>query len=338
MKAVVLIGAGDTDMLKLIDVPDPVIERPQDVLVRLHAAGINPVDYKLRKKGGYYPDRLPIILGCDGAGIVEDVGKGVTKFQAGDEVFFFNGGIGGDEQGNYAELTVVHQDYLAAKPKRLSMVEAASVPLVWLTAWEALFDRYKLQTSDTILIHAGAGGVGYIAIQIAKHAGATVITTISNQEKAEFAKAIGADHCLNYKDDNFVEKVLDLTGGKGVDVVFDVVGGEVFAKSFSATKIYGHVVTLAEIDIRISDAKVAKLRNLSLAYELMLTPMYFKMHDARVRQTSMLENAARLIDAGYIKVVVSNVFSLAEAALAHQIVESGHSIGKTVIKLSNFEM
>ncbi len=124
-----------------------------------------------------------------------------------------------------------------------------------------------------------------------------------------------------------------LTGGKGVDVVFDVVGGQVFANSFSATKIYGHVVTLDEINFSKNDAKVAKLRNLSLTYELMLTPMHFKMHDARVRQTSMLENAARLIDAGRIKVVVNNVFSLAEIALAHQIVESGHSIGKTVVKI-----
>lgn len=333
MKAVVLTGAGGTDMLKLKKVPDPVIKDPKEVLVRLHAAGINPVDYKLRKAGGFYPDRLPLILGCDGAGVVENVGEGVTKFKAGDEVFFFNGGMGGDDQGNYAEHTVIHQDYLATKPSSLSMIEAASVPLVWLTAWEALFDRYTLKQGDTILIHAGAGGVGYIAIQIAKHAGATVFTTISNLEKAEFCRSIGADHCINYKEDNFIEKVLYLTGGKGVDVVFDVVGGQVFADSFSATKIYGHVVTLDEINFSKNDAKVAKLQNLSLSYELMLTPMHFKMHDVRVRQTSMLENAAHLIDAGLIKVVVNNVFSLAEIALAHQIVESGHSIGKTVVKI-----
>ena len=333
MKAVVLTGAGGTDMLKLMEVPDPVLENPQEVLVRLHAAGINPVDYKMRKAGGFYDNCLPFILGCDGAGIVEDVGEGVTKFRAGDEVYFFNGGIGGDDQGNYAERTVIHEDYLAAKPKSLSMVEAASVPLVWITVWEAIFDRCELQKGDTILIHAGAGGVGYIAIQIAKYAGATVITTISDPEKAEFSRSIGADYCINYKEENFIEKVLYLTGGKGVDIVFDIVGGQVFADSFSATKIYGDVVTLAEINFSKNDAKIAKLRNLSLAYELMLTPMHFKMHDARVRQTSMLENAARLIDTGRIKVVVSNVFSLAEIAMAHQIVESGHSIGKTVVKI-----
>jgi NADPH2:quinone reductase len=333
MKAVVLTGAGGTDMLKLREVPDPVLEDPQDVFVRVHAAGINPVDYKLRKAGGFYPDRIPLILGCEGAGVVKEVGEGVTKFNVGDEVFFFNGGMGGDDQGNYAECTVIHEDYLAAKPKSLSMVEAASVPLVWLTAWEAIFERYLLQPGETILIHGGAGGVGYIAIQIAKHTGATVFTTISNLEKAKFCRSIGADYCINYQEENFVKRVLYLTGGKGVDVVFDVIGGQVFADSFSATKIYGHVVTLDEINFSKNEAKVAKLRNLSLTYELMLTPMHFKMHDVRARQTSMLKNAAHLIDAGRIKVVVNHVFALDEIDLAHQIVESGHSIGKTVAKI-----
>ncbi|MBC8507157.1 MAG: zinc-dependent alcohol dehydrogenase family protein [Chloroflexi bacterium] len=333
MRAVVLTGAGGTDKLKLVEIPDPVLINSQDVLVRLHAAGLNPVDYKLRRAGGFYPDRLPLILGCDGAGIVEAIGEGVTKFKIGDKVFFFNGGMGGDDQGNYAELTVIHQDYLATKPKSLSMVEAASLPLVWLTAWEALFDRYSLQSGETILVQGGAGGVGYIAIQIAKHAGATVLTTISSSEKAEFARSIGADYCINYKGENFVDKVLELTNGKGVDVIFDVVGGQVFADSFPATKIYGHLVTLDAINFSKDEVGVAKLRNLTLSYELMLTPMHFKMHDARVRQTGMLDTAARMIDDGHVKVFVNNVFALDEIDQAHQIVESGHSIGKTVIKI-----
>jgi NADPH:quinone reductase len=333
MKAVLLTGAGGTENLKLTEVPDPELTGPRDVLVRLHAAGLNPVDYKLRRVGGFYPNRLPLILGCDGAGVVAAIGAEVTKFKIGDEVFFFNGGMGGDDQGNYAELTVIHEDYLAAKPKSISMVAAASVPLVWLTAWEALFDRYSLQAGESVLIHGGAGGVGYIAVQISKHAGATVLTTISNPEKAEFAQSIGADHCINYKEENFVEKTLELTDGKGVDVVFDVIGGQVFADSFPATKIYGHVVTLDEINFTKDEAGAAKLRNLSLSYELMLTPIHFKMHAARVRQTEMLENAARLMDAGEIKIFVNNVFEMDEVAQAHDIVETGHSTGKTVIKI-----
>lgn len=333
MKAVILTGAGGTDMLKLKEVPDPVLDGPQDVLVRLHAAGLNPVDYKLCRAGGFYPNRLPLILGCDGAGVVEAIGEAVTKFKVGDEVYFFNGGMGGDDQGNYAELTTIQQDYLAAKPDSLTMVEAASVPLVWLTAWEALFDRYSLQAGETVLIHGGAGGVGHMAIQIAKQAGATIITTISSPEKAEFAKSLGADQCINYKEEDFVEAVLNFTDGKGVDIVFDVIGGQVFADSFPATKIYGHVVTLDEISFGKDEAGVAKLRNLSLSYELMLTPMHFKMHDARVRQTGMLDEATCLIDAGQIKTFVTHVFSLDEIEQAHKIVEGGHSIGKTVIKI-----
>ena len=132
MKAVMLTGAGGTEMLKLMEVPAPVLKDPLDVMVRLHASGLNPVDYKLRRKGGYYPNHLPLILGCDGAGVVRAIGQAVTKFKIGDEVFFFNGGMGGDEQGNYAEMTIVQEDYLTMKPKSLSMAEAASVPLVWL--------------------------------------------------------------------------------------------------------------------------------------------------------------------------------------------------------------
>lgn len=333
MKAIMLTGAGGTDKLKLMEVPEPTLQGPHDVLVRLHAAGLNPVDWKLRRRGGFYPDRLPLILGCDGAGVVAQMGQEVTRFQEGDEVYFFNGGIGGDEQGNYAEWTVVHEDYLAPKPQTLTMVEAASVPLVWLTAWESLFDRYHLRTGDTVLIHGGAGGVGYIAVQIAKQAGAIVFTTISSPAKAAFATQMGADQCINYKEQDFVAELMAVTHGRGVDMVFDVIGGQVFADSFPATRIYGHVVTLDEIAISNEEAALAKLRNLSLSYELMLTPMHFKMHASRVRQTEMLEEAARLIDAGAVKVVVNNVFPLEEIARAHKVVEEGHSIGKTVIQI-----
>ena len=333
MKAVLLTGAGGIDKLELTEVPDPILDDPELILVRLHAAGINPVDYKLRRVGGFYPNRLPLILGCDGAGVVEAVGNAVTRFKAGDEVYLMNGGMGGDDQGNYAELTTIHQDYAALKPESLSMAEAATVPLVWLTAWEALVDRIHLQAVETVLIHGGAGGVGYIAVQIAKHLGATVYTTVSSPEKAEFATSLGADYCINYKEEDFAEAVMNLTDGQGVDKVFDVIGGPVFAASFAATKIYGHVVTLAEICINQKQAELAKLQNLTLSYELMLTPMHFKMHQARINQRDMLVDAAKLIDAGKIKIYVGNVFSLEDIGRAHEVIEAGHSTGKNVIKI-----
>ncbi len=333
MKAVLLTGAGGIDKLELTEVPDPTLDDPKFILIRLQAAGINPVDYKLRRVGGFYPNRLPLILGCDGAGVVEAVGDAVDRFNVGDEVYFFNGGMGGDEQGNYAELTTIHQDYPALKPKKLSMEQAASVPLVWLTAWESLVDRCHLKAGQTVLIHAGAGGVGYIALQIAKNIGAEVFTTISSPEKAEFAKSLGADYCLNYKEADFADAVMKLTDGEGVDLVFDTVGKETFPASFAATKIYGHVVTLSE-DLCDQEAiELAKLRNLTVSYELMLSPMHFKMHQVRINQQKMLSKAAKMIEAGEVKVVANNVFSLEEIGKAHQLVEAGHSQGKTVIKI-----
>lgn len=334
MKAVLLHGAGGIDRLRLEDVLDPVLDHPEFILVRLQAAGINPVDYKLRKVGGFYPNRLPLILGCDGAGVVEAVGPAVTRFEVGDEVYFMNGGMGGDDQGNYAELTTLHQSYAAFKPKSLSMAEAATVPLVWLTAWEALVDRLHLQAGQTILIHGGTGGVGYIAVQIAKHLGATVFTTVSTPAKAEFATSLGADYCINYKEEDFAEAVLKLTDGQGMDRVFDVIGDDVFTDSFAATKIYGHIITLDEIGLDQSAAELAKLRNLTLSYELVLTPMHFKMHEARIRQAEMLTEAAQLIDTGKIKVFANHIFTLEEIGQAHQLIESGHTQGKIAVTIS----
>lgn len=334
MRAVLLTAAGGVENLKIQKVPIPALPSSEHIQVRLRAAGVNPVDYKMRKRGGFFPDKLPTILGCDGAGVVEKIGNEVTRFKVGDEVYFFNGGIGGPDPGNYAEYTTIHQDYAALKPKNLSFTEAASVPLAWLTAWESLLDRVGLQAQQTVLIHAGAGGVGYLAIQLAKHLGAHVITTVSSQEKINFVNALKADHVINYRDTDFVQATLNLTGGQGVDVVFDTVGGETFCRSFGAAKVYGTVVTLLE-DVCSADAiKLAKLRNLSVVYELMLTPMHLKMHEARIAQRKALEEATYLLEMGRLKLAISHVFPLADVAQAHQLIEQGHTIGKIVLSIA----
>jgi NADPH2:quinone reductase len=333
MQAILLTAPGGTDVLKLSEVPLPELSTPEHIRVRLHAAGINPVDYKMRQKGGFFPEKLPIILGCDGAGVVEAIGDAVTRFKVGDEVYFFNGGIGGPESGNYAEYTVIHQEYAAIKPKNITLIEAASVPLAWLTAWESLIDRARLQSKQTALIHAGAGGVGFLAIQLAKHLGARVLTTVSSQEKADFVQSLGADQWINYQETDFVSATLDWTDGQGAEVVFDTVGGETFCRSFGATKIYGTVVTLLE-EVCSSDAvKIAKLRNLSVIYELMLTPMHLKMHAERIKQRKALEEATHLIETGKLQLKVSQVLPLAQAIEAHQLIESGHTIGKIVLSI-----
>ncbi len=332
MKAVLLTAAGDTEVLKITEVDIPELSNPEFIRVRLHAAGINPVDAKMRERGGIAPDNLPKILGCDGAGVVDAVGDAVTRFKVGDEVYFFNGGIGTQEQGNYAEYTTIHQDYAALKPKSLSMAEAAALPLAWITAWESLVDRANLQANQTVLIHAGAGGVGHLAIQLAKSLGARIVTTVS-KEKADFAQSLGADYCIDYTQTDFVQATLDWTKGAGADVVFDTVGGNIFCRSISATKIYGKVVTILEPPCDSNAIKTAKSRNLNLIYELMLTPMLQGIHEARIAQRKMVEEASRLIGEGKLQVKVSQVLPLAQVAEAHRLIETGQTTGKIVLSI-----
>lgn len=333
MRAILLTMAGDVDALKMADVVIPTLPSPHHLRVRLRAAAVNPVDYKMRKRGGFFPDKLPTILGCDGAGEVDAIGDAVTRFKVGDAVYFFNGGIGGPDPGNYAEYTTIHEDYAALKPQNVSMAEAAAVPLVWLTAWESLVDRAQLRAHQTVLIHAGVGGVGYMAIQLAKHLGAHVATTVSGPDKVALAKTLGADYCIDYKQVDFVKATLEWTQGVGADVVLDTVGGETFCRSFAAAKIYGKVVTLLE-DLCSGDAiKLAKLRNLSIGYELMLTPMHLGMVEGRVAQRQMLEEATRLIEKGQLQIKVSQVLPLAQVAEAHRLIEAGHTTGKIVLTI-----
>jgi NADPH2:quinone reductase len=323
---------GGPEVLQAGELPLPELPSPSHLRVRLHAAGVNPVDTKLRKNGTYFPDRLPTVLGCDGAGGVESIGSAVTRFKCGDEVYFFNGGIGG-EQGNYAEYTVLHEDCAAAKPKNLSMAEAAALPLVLITAWEALHDRAQLQAGQTVLIHAAAGGVGHIAVQLARELGAHVAATVSNDEKAAWVRKLGAEKIIRYIREDFVQAALDWTDGQGVDAVLDTVGGETFCRSFAAAKVYGRIVTLLQTDCSVGQVKLARLRNQSIHYELMLTPAYLGLHQARIAQTRILEAGAQLIEAGKLKVEVRKTFPLEQAAEAHRLIEEGHTAGKIVLEI-----
>ncbi|MGE5027893.1 MAG: zinc-dependent alcohol dehydrogenase family protein [Betaproteobacteria bacterium] len=332
MKAILMAAPGGPEVLQPGELPRPDLPGPSHLRVRLRAAGVNPVDTKLRQNGTYFPDRLPAVLGCDGAGVVEAVGDAVTRFRPGDEVYFFNGGIGG-EQGNYAEYAVLHEDCAAAKPKNLSMTEAAALPLVLITAWEALHDRAQLKTGQTVLIHAAAGGVGHVAVQLARELGARVAATVSSDEKAAWVEKLGAEKIIRYASEDFVQAALDWTGGLGVDAVFDTVGGETFCRSFGAARVYGRIVTLLQTDCPAAQTKLARLRNQSIHYELMLTPAYLGLHQARVDQTRILEAGARLAEAGKLKVEVSRTFPLDQAAQAHRLIGEGHTAGKIVLEI-----
>jgi len=330
MKAILMTAIGGPDVLQAADIPEPALTTPAQIKVQLKAAGVNPVDTKLRSRGVFYPDALPAILGCDGAGVVTETGSGVTRFRPGDEVWFCHGGLGG-APGNYAEYTVLEQAEAEIKPPSLSFEQAAALPLVLITAWEALFDRARLQAGQSVLIHAGAGGVGHVAIQLAKSAGAIVATTVSNDEKAEYVTGLGADRVIRYRDADFVEDVLQWTGGDGVDVVLDSLGGETFQRSLGAAKVYGHVNTLLDPGTGV-EWKEARNRNLSISFTLMLTPMLKNMTVARKHQNEILNRCSALIDAGQLVPLVSQAFALEDASKAHEMIEQGHMSGKIVLK------
>ncbi|MBD2344869.1 zinc-dependent alcohol dehydrogenase family protein [Anabaena subtropica] len=334
MKAVLMTAPGSPEMLQLQEVPHPSVPvGSTELLVRLVAAGVNPLDTKLRKRGTFYPEQMPAILGCDGAGIVEAVGNGVQRFHVGDAVYFCNGGLGG-HQGNYAEYTVVDERFAAHKPASLSFAEAAAAPLVLITAWEALYERGRLEPGEKVLIHAGAGGVGHVAIQLAKLKGATVSTTVGSEEKARFVEQIGADHVIFYKQTDFVQAALDWTNGEGVDLAFDTVGGETFHKTFPAVRVYGDIVTILEPDAN-TVWKIARNRNLRIGLELMLTPMLLGLVEAQQHHAEILAECADWIDQGKLTIHVSHQFPLKDAAKAHQLLESGGITGKIVLLISD---
>jgi len=336
MKAVLMTAAGNADVLDLRDIEKPELPSPHHLRVKLAAAGVNPLDTKLRAKPVYFPDRLPAILGCDGSGIVEKTGGAVTRFKEGDAVYFCNGGLGGnlgDEPGCYAEYTTLHEEYCAASPAHIGLQDSAALPLVLLTVWEALVERVDLQAGQTILIHGAAGGVGHIAVQLAHHLGAHVAVTVSDDKKAGLAQGLGAEKIIRYKEQDFVREALDWTSGKGVDVVFDTVGGETFLRSLNAARIGGKVVSLLATPLAAADVQLARLRNLSLCYELMLTPQVMKLHDERIRQRRILEQGAQLVEAGKLGVLVSHALPLQEAAAAHRLIEKGGVLGKIVLTM-----
>ncbi|MGZ4994204.1 MAG: zinc-dependent alcohol dehydrogenase family protein [Methylobacter sp.] len=328
MKAITMTAVGNPDVLELRDIDEPEISTATQIKVKLKAAGINPVDTKIRRNGLLYDTALPAVLGCDGAGEVVETGSAVSQFKPGDKVWFCNGGLG-REQGNYAEYTVLDQRWASLMPQSCSFVEAAALPLVLITAWGALFDRGGLQSGQTVLIHAGAGGVGHVAIQLAKLKGARVITTVSSEQKAEFAKAMGADEAVLYTQNGFADAVNELTGGKGADLVFDTVGAGVFKESIAVTAHFGRLVTL--LDPGELSLAEARLRNLLIGFELMLTPMLRDLPEARDKHIEILNQCAEWIDKGVLKTHISRQLSLAEAVEAHRLLETGHSTGKVVL-------
>ena len=329
MLAVVMTSPGGTEVLCQTELPKPKITRPNDILIRLRATALNPVDYKIRSAGGYGDNP---VLGCDGAGTVEAIGDAATRFKKGDAVYFVNGGYG-TEQGTYAQYVAIDERYVAHKPASLDFIAAAAVPLVFLTAWEALHDRAEIRSGQSVLVQAGAGGVGHVGVQLAALAGARVAATVSSEAKARLARSLGAIHTIDYRKENVKEAVQAWTGGRGVDVVFDTVGGETFDSSIDLLDYYGTLVSCVARRWPGNNPSTAMQRNLRIAWTWMPAPQVFDLREARLHQAEILELAAGLIDEGKVRVIVGATYPLQQVAEAHRALESGAVTGKVVLTI-----
>ncbi|WP_202704475.1 zinc-dependent alcohol dehydrogenase family protein [Flavobacterium sp. UGB4466] len=308
------------------------IEKPTpkegEVLIKIHASGVNPIDNKIRiGVSPYASPVLPAVLGTDLAGVVEAVGKNVTDFKVGDEVYGLAGGVLG-LQGTLAEYTAVDADLLAIKPKNLTMKEAAAVPLVLLTAWEGLIDRAKVKKGDQVLVHAGAGGVGHMVIQLARIFGADVYATVSPQ-KAAIVESYGATP-IDYKTVKAEDYVKQFTGGKGFDIIYDTVGGQSLDDSFAAIRHYGQIASCYAFGTHA--LATGSLRSASLHGVFVLHPMI--SGEGRKHHGDILKEAAKFIEEGKLKPLIDpRSFSLATAMEAHKAVSDSSSVGKIVVDI-----
>ena len=308
MKAIVIHEYGGPEVLKYEEIPQP---EPKDdqLLIRIIAAGVNPVDGMIRS-GMFNGNRaFPITLGGDIAGVVEKVGSKITKVKAGDPVFAY---VSLDNSGGYAQYALVTEREAAPKPKSLTYVEAAAVPIVAMTAWQALVDNAKLSAGQTVLIHGGSGGVGSFAIQIAKARGAKVIATASTANQ-EFLKQLGADVAIDYTKQKFEDVAKD------VDVVLDSIGRDTLARSYAVVKKGGIIVSLVA---RPNQSELEKhgIRGAALSVD---------------PNSEELTEIGKLIDEKKIRVIVSQTFPLSEAMKAQEQVATGHTRGKIVLKVAD---
>ena len=326
MKAIIIRKFGEPEVFEEAELPRPEVI-PGHVLIRVMATSINPVDYKIRRNGPPITPDLPAVLHGDVAGVIEEVGEGVTAFRPGDEVYACAGGVKGTG-GALADFMLADAALVAFKPKSLSMGEAAALPLVTITAWEGLIDRIRIQSGQKVLVHAATGGVGHIGIQLAKWAGAEVYTTASSPEKMEIGRQLGADVAINYREQSVKDYVDQYTGGKGFDVVFDTIGGDVLQQSVEAACFYGTVVNIAGAPAFNSGPVFSKALNLHAVF--MLIPMLHNV--GRSRHGQILTEAAELVDAGKLRPLIDpQTFNFSQVAPAHRHAESGDQIGKVVI-------
>jgi NADPH:quinone reductase-like Zn-dependent oxidoreductase len=308
MKAVRIHTYGGPEVSLYEDAPRPE-PAADEILVRVHAASVNPVDWMIRNGYGkeWWPHQMPLTLGCEYAGVVEAVGASVSSVKPGEEVFGF---INLVKNGAYAEFALAKEAEVALKPESLDFVKAAAVPVAALTSWQALFDIAKLSTGQKVLIHAASGGVGSVAVQLAKAKGAYVLGTASARN-ADFLRQIGVDEVIDYTATRFEEAAHDL------DVVFDTIGGETQERSFAVLKPGGFLVTA----VSPPSEDLAKARGVN-AGMVQVQP-----------NAGQLAEIAGLVDAGKVKPNVETVLPLSEFQRAHELSQSGRTRGKIVLQV-----
>jgi NADPH2:quinone reductase len=314
MKAIIIREFGGPEKLELADMPIPT-PAAHEVRVHLRATSVNPVDYKIRRSGSWARVPMPAILGYDAAGVVDAVGSSVTHLKPGDEVFYSARIFG--RQGTYAEYHVEDAAIVAKKPTRLSFEEAASLPLAAITAYDHVITFFQTKPGDTVLIHAGAGGVGVFAVQLAKAAGARVIAT-GRSENDELIRSLGADEVIDYRKLRFEDEVNRLTDGRGVDAAFDTVGGDTISRSINCVRPYGKLATIVSIDGSINGMQI---RNQVLYFGFM------------ERTQAKIDALQTLVTRGQLRPVIDSSFPLERVADAHKKLEGGGMRGKIVITI-----
>ncbi|TWV90909.1 zinc-dependent alcohol dehydrogenase family protein [Chitinophaga pinensis] len=326
MKALVLENYGEAFKVKALPVPVPA---KGQVLVKIMASGVNPLDTKIKRgEGKHARQAVPAVLGLDLAGVVVAIGEGVTTFKPGDEVYGMAGGIGG-RQGTLAEYAAVDAALLAPKAANISMREAAALPLVFITAWEGLVDRAQVKEGQRVLVHGGAGGIGHVAIQLARSYGATVFATGSSHSLAVIEQ-LGAT-AIDYKNMSVKEYVDKYTDGEGFDIVFDTVGGETLSQSFEAVRTYtGHVVSA----LGWGSHSLAPLSFRGATYSGVFTLLPMLTGKGMQHHGDILKAATQLAENGQLKPLLdSRTLSLEDAGIAYEAIESGSARGKLVINI-----
>src|SRR4029077_12224346 len=310
MKAIRIHNYGGPEVLHYEDAPRP---EPQtgEVLIRVHAAGVNPIDWKVREghMKDFWPHKFPLILGWDVSGTVEEIGSGVSRFKIGDEVYSVPDPT---RNGAYADYIVVRESELALKPNSLHHIRAAAVPLAALTAWQSLFDTAQLQPGQRVLIHAGSGGVGHLAAQLAKWKGAYVFATASTKNQ-DLLRELGVDKAIDYTQQRFEDV------GRNIDIVLDTIGGETQERSWSVLKKDGVLVSLVQPP---SEEK---------AEGLGVRATFVAGHPSGAQ----LAEIGKVIDSGKLAPIIDRILPLSEARRAHELSQAGHTHGKIVLRVKD---